>query len=1022
MGWSLLVVGTLAVGSMRAQEPDGEFVPPIGGTWEPVRSLGQPPRWKPYLGLGFGFDRLEPEYQAGPTGAIGLYRDVTNPVYGVLGVSAELYGGQRGDQADGGVRGYLDSPLFYVRGGLDWNARLQRSDFVLSITVPTTRGGWFRRAGELRLDWIPGRNHSLVLGVEVPIGQPLAGKTRPSRVSVRLPKPPRVDRLAPPPEGTGLGDVLAELDRSALWVVRLHNLFWLAGESRELYRETIDRTRRALTAFREELQARDSLLPERNTYAREIEFYHRLLDHAFGMAAGTTGDRTRAAGRPVADIARRIALEEVFLPYNRTVGQYKQPDVLGGLVARARARFIAWLELDESLDVIQSREALRVFDAWLDGLEELRRLLHSLTNDSRMHWLPLALVLRPDQHDTQEKIDRVIALGLGARFTGGNAALYLTGPQFQVELERSIHETESYHVLWIHDFRGRDDRGRPDSTAFRQTIRGYMRALIEDVRAYDRTGRLPVYLIMLDQHYYEVNDSRLWLSLLEKPLSHSVQLPGDFQWMQDSIVMLQDSLRAAVAASRRLQAEAQAFGETWIEQVIKVHVNVTNPADFSYRSRHLLGLPIGPDNVMRDHRKIVIRDVTEADPAAGEVLLAGVGVGDIYASPSWNDRAILIQGPAALAAKTAARDVLATNGLRVGQIPAPLRQAAFALDYADRVAALEKAGATARILQAHNRTGWGQKDATFVQMLLYDLVPPGTVLYVPNPLWTSFEWLAQLVAAAFRGCRVYVVAPALKNAPSAGFAPMTITQELIARLVVAGEELGDVIREDGGELHVGLYTREAPISALREDLAEVTDGFARYPFLYDLFPLAAPAWDIVRQFRDTAPVPLGGVRLEPSGTRPAVPKLHRKTQFIASGAVIAELARHPAMPNALATQLHGLAAGAVRPSESGPIPQQQRAQAPLEPIRMFDSLPADVRDSAVLYLVTGSLNNNVRSMALDGEAFAVVAGPWGLQAYFDFLLLSGVTTWVEHLEELDRLHPPFSGIKRWIARRLRRIL
>jgi hypothetical protein len=61
-------------------------------------------------------------------------------------------------------------------------------------------------------------------------------------------------------------------------------------------------------------------------------------------------------------------------------------------------------------------------------------------------------------------------------------------------------------------------------------------------------------------------------------------------------------------------------------------------------------------------------------------------------------------------------------------------------------------------------------------------------------------------------------------------------------------------------------------------------------------------------------------------------------------------------------------------------------------------------------------------MALDGEAIAIVGGAWALQAYLDFLMLSGVTTWVEHPDELERLHPPFSWVKRWMGRRLRRIL
>jgi phosphatidylserine/phosphatidylglycerophosphate/cardiolipin synthase-like enzyme len=1018
--WPLLVLlSATAFEPARAQHPPRAFVPPIGGTWDPVHSIGQPPRWKPYTVLGYGIDRTAEEARSGPSASVGVYRDLMTPVVGAIGASVEFYGGQRGDRVDAGLRAYLDSPLFYLHGGIDWNARLGRTDFVLSVAFPPARGGWAGRGGDLRIDWLPGRGHSLGVGAVLPLRQPLAGKTRPKRVSVPMPLPPRIDRLPPPPEGTPLGDALAELDRSALWLVRLHNLFWLTSRSRRLYDKTVDDARAALAEFRSELSARDQLLPDRATYAREVEFYHRLLEQSFGLAIGAVQGGAVARGRGLADLARRITLEEVFLPYNRAIGQYKQPDRLGGLVARARARFIARLAQDEPGS---NTAALRVFDAWLDGLEDLRRLLGTLTRDSRMHWLPLSLVLRPDEHDTQEKIDGVIALALGNGFQAGSAALFLNAPQFQLELTRTLHETESYHVLWIHDFKGRNELGEPDHVAFAQASAGYLEALIRTVQAYDRTGRLPVYLILLDQHYYELSGSRLWMDLLERPLGHRLRQPAPFRWMEDSIAVLQAKLRAAVAGSRRLQAEAQAFGAQWIEQVVKVHVNITNPADLSFRSRHLLGLPIGPDNAMRDHRKIVIRDVTEADPAAGEVILAGVGVGDVYASAWWDDRALLIQGPAALAAKAAAREVLEAHGLRGDRLPAPLRPAPFALDYAARVEALQAAGATARVLQAHNQTGWGAKDATFVQMLLYDLVQPGTTIYVPDSLWTSFEWLAQLVAAAFRGCRVYVVAPALTNAPAAGFASMAITQELITRLVLAALELGDVIREDGGELRIGFYTRQAPIGALRQDLAEVTATYARSPFLHGVVPLADSAWAVIRRYRDAETIPADTAPLPRAGWEGRWPKLHRKMQFFGSASLLAALGIHPGLPGALDAALGANAEAAVHPAQSGPIPAQARAAVAQRMYRVYDALPAGTRDSSVLYLLTGSLNKDVRSMALDGEVLAAVAGPWALQGYLDVLLLSGVTTWVERLEEVEELLPSYSWLKRWLGRRIRRLL
>jgi hypothetical protein len=1042
-----IAVGMLAVCTARpaaAQVLEGDrFVPPIAGGWEPVQSIGQPARWQPFIGFGFGVDEAARAPQVGATGSIGVFRPILNPLFG-LGTSAQVYFGQRGELVDAGGRVYGSLPAFFIHAGMDYNARLNRTDLILSAEAPTVRGGWFRRGGQMRIDWIPGRGHSLVIGATVPVAQPLAGRTRPRRVDVPLPQPPAVRRLGPPPAGTPVREAIEEVRNSLSWISTLHHVFW-ASDARGFSRlAALEHTRRVLGGLRQQMVVRDTLLPGRNTYEREVQYYHDTLDRAFALAvgarsadahagddarAGTTDDDARATrdndagwndgvGRVLSERARRIALTEVVLPYNRTVGQYKKPDELDGLIARARARFVAVLALDDALDEAAVHTSLQVFDTWLGSFEQLRASLDAVTNDSRMHWLPLAFVLRAEEHETQGQIDGLVDVALGRGFTGGNATLYINAPQFQWELIRTIHEAEVYHVLWIHDFRGRNELGEPDGIGFHQAVNGYMRAMLHRIRRYDDTGTLPVFILMLDQHSYDIYDSRVWLDLLERPLTHAFRLPPRLAEVQRSIEVLQDSLRAAIAASRRLSAEVAAFGPEWITDVVKVHVNVTNPSDLSFRTSRLLGLPIGADNLMRDHRKIVVRDVTEADPGAGEVILTGVGVGEKYTSARWEDRGMILQGPAALEAKNRARATLERHGLRGDALPRPLRPLPFALDYAERVRALQAEGATARALQAHNRTGFGDKEATFVQMLLYDLAPAGTVIYVPDSLWANYEWLAQLVSAALRGCHVFVVAPAAAHAPSSGFPQMSVMQELVSRLVIVQEQLGPVIAAAGGELHVGLYTRASAIDHLPARLDEVVRNFDRFPFLHDLFTLDDAAWAVVRGFRD-APAPEVELAEDVRG-RP--PQMHRKTQLIASRELLAALGRSPGMREVLPGLLRAETESLALPAESGRLTGQQRIAPSGELLELFRRLPPELQLAAPVYFAVGSLNKDVRSMALDGEVLAVVAGEWALQAYLDFLLLSGAVTWVTSLEEVDALLPPHTNLERWIGRLLLRQL
>lgn len=1020
-GLALLAVAFAFAGVSAQEGPPEPYAPPIAGGWEPVRSLGQPPRWKPFLLLGYGHDRSEAGEAAGPTASLGVFRDFFNPVYGALGMSAEVYAGQRGDLFDLGLQAHLASPATFLHGGVDWNLRSGRADPTIGLSTPVRRGGWPARGSQLRIDWIPGRDRSVVLGFTFPLRQPLAGRTRSRTVDVELPDPPP-GRVAPAPTGD-VARAVAALTESMRWLAGLNGFFWLTSFSGLDHEANVVETRQALSDFRRELQARDSLFAGQHSYEQEVQFYHRTLDVAFGRALGVPGDDAAELGRTAADVARRAVLEEVVFPYNRAVGRYKQPDVLDGLAARARARFIAWLELRDDVRETDRAEALGVLDAWLEAFADLRGRMSRLKRDSRMHWLPLALALRLEDHETQADLDDLVERALGRGLVGGNAVLDIDAARFQAELRRTIHETETYHVLWIHDYRGRNALGVPDRIGFSQTVEGYLEALLRHVQAYDEVGRLPVFLLMLDQQFYEANDGRLWLDLLESPLGHAMGSRTGNPDMERVIAALQDSLRGAVAGSRRLQAEAEAFGADWIGRVVKVHVNVTNPSDFTFRSRRLLrrGPPLGADNLMRDHRKIVIRDVSESDPARGEVILAGVGVGEHYASPTWDDRALVLTGPAALEAKTMARGVLERHGLEGPSLPAPLRPAPQAGDYASRLRALEDRGATARVIQTHNRTGWGEKDATFLQMLLYDLAPRGTLLYVPDSLWTSYEWMAQLVSAALRGCHVYVVAPALANAPSAGFPQMAMMQELMTRLVVVAEEFGDVIAEAGGSLEVGLYARTAPLDDLAGVLADVDSTFAANAFLRDLFPFDDQALAVIRRLRDgSAPV------IEQRVVADAVerlPKMHRKTQLIASASAVRALAAAPEMAEIL-DETFALAAGR---SAAPAAPGANNGVAPSGPsarlMEVYERLEKERAFSdPILYFLTGSINKNVRSMALDGEVLAAIAGPWALQAYVDFVVLSGGVVWVNDVEDLRTLLPPYSRMQRMLGRWLYPVL
>ena len=195
------------------------------------------------------------------------------------------------------------------------------------------------------------------------------------------------------------------------------------------------------------------------------------------------------------------------------------------------------------------------------------------------------LALTFDQYDDQIEVDSLIGRVVGHPFTDHNALAYMRSTDLPLEIARSILAARQYHVLWTHEFMGREWYTRAiDDVGYRMVA----------VRRYDSTGVIPMYMILHDQYFYETSDGRLWLTILEDPLDASMRIKGDDGTRERHLRERQDELRAAVAGSRRLQQDARATddAERWLRNTIKVHVNVGNPSDFSFRSSHIIpGIP-----------------------------------------------------------------------------------------------------------------------------------------------------------------------------------------------------------------------------------------------------------------------------------------------------------------------------------------------------------------------------------------------------------------------------------------------
>jgi hypothetical protein len=600
-------------------------------------SMGQPPRWHPYASIlgslsrskhGFGF-------------AVGSHRFILNPIGGLLGASGELVGNRIGGDDNFDVRAIAAVPVLGIGIGADWCLTCSEIDALVTFQTALRRGGVLGRGTTIRFDWMPSRGGMKSLGLQFPLFQPFAGKTRAPRTTASIGPARMLDR--PGSMRVRLDDsverVLEPIPEAARLIAAYSNLY--SSKSREM------------------LGASQHGRFSGRAFDAVVRMHHAALTNAFRIVL-----RDSARARLVGEKARATVLEHVILAFNALFGQAKEPSTPGAMLANARERFASWLRDSTDLDDA-SRERLRqVLGRWLDLLADLQREQFSQQRDSRFIWLPPQLALAPEEYDEQEEVDRLLGRVVGRSITGNNALTYLRTADLPLEIARSILAARRYHVLWTHDFTGRRPSGRLDQISYTMVADAYLPALTAAVQRYDSAGTIPQFLILLDAFYYHGRGGQLFMDILQDPLNAPVALRNDeareARHLEDRLV----ALRSAVAQSSRLQREAAANGgASWLARLIKVHVNITLPSDFSFRSSHIVPpIPFTPDNIVRDHRKIVFYDLVDADPYEGQLLVAGTGIGEHYASATWEDRGFRVRGPGALEARDAALRTLRANG------------------------------------------------------------------------------------------------------------------------------------------------------------------------------------------------------------------------------------------------------------------------------------------------------------------------------------------------------------------------
>ena len=982
-----------------------------------IHSMGLPSRnefsWGPMLVV----DQVAEESKFGGQLYAGWTRFLKSPLFGV-GLRAEGYAEYVEEREfDGGGRLFgLIKPVF-LQAGVDYAIEKENAAFILSLAFPLKRGGLFGRGGEFRLDWLPNRNQTFNVGFQLYFGQAYRGKSRPKQSKAELPKTSsrqnqtKTEELSPE-----LLHTLAQIAHAADWMNH-YTLPFLDQKQIDGGDNSFLHTVRSL---QEHINLSDADYPEGHHFNAEIALYHQMLEEAFGLAVGD-----RDTGRHIANQVRERIFQDVIVPYNRLLGRRKKHDSLLGYGEYASTQLTNWLDESQQLSETQETTVLTIFAKLLRMLEENRKRTKSAWGGSEFVWLPLQYGLRPQQYDTREEMNGILEFVAEEPFSDANRIYYVINEQFQPEAGRMISRAEDYHVLWIHDYRGVNAVGDPDSISFRQTVHVYFQALLNAVRNYDKTGKIPVYLIFIDQYFYELTDGRFWLRFLENPLDYHLRLPEKYQdWIQE-FKDVQEELKQAVAASKRLQEDAENYGKHWIKNSVKVHVNVTNRADFSFRSGGLFtGLPFIPDDLMRDHRKLSFYDVTEEDPGKGAALYSGMGIGEQYVGPSWDDRAMLVQGPMLLSLKDEARRLLEQQGFTWDEIPAVLRRYPKPGDYPEMLDALRQQGWNASLMEVHNQTGYDRKQLNALKATLYTLMPAGSTIVIPDGFWNAPLFSSLLAGAALRGCQVLTIAPSPENSTFTGAFPLqSRTQELLSRLVLIQQELKEELEAVGGMLKVGIYNRNANLGDPKI-FDEFSEGIQNNPFLKEIFPFPEEVYTMLAELiQDVETSDYHASYLAEDAVK-RKPKLHMKINFFLSGEVKPLLAQ-PGWDDFFRGYIEYREKFMIRNDhyvDVKDVPESLRETFNEIAQRYRGALNYEERQKAMGYLTIGSQNHNYRSLMMDGEVALVVANAASLNVLMDMFFLSGISIWVDDLETLESYLPPYKGWKRSFSRYLMKAL
>ena len=223
--FAIFLVLSFPLPAMAARNAAPTDRPPDQGGY--TRAMGIPSLFKNTVGLEYLSYHTTSDHALGALVTAGTTRYIGSPVVGILGLGLEGYLGGHASETDAGGRAYLTIPSLLIGAGVDYSATSHESDLVLKLDVPARRKGIIGSGSAVTLRWLPHREQTFAVGLNIPIGDRNAGRTRPQSDYVKMDnrEPARLQAEKMGAVDSTFVASLRSLRVRAAWVARLTQPF-----------------------------------------------------------------------------------------------------------------------------------------------------------------------------------------------------------------------------------------------------------------------------------------------------------------------------------------------------------------------------------------------------------------------------------------------------------------------------------------------------------------------------------------------------------------------------------------------------------------------------------------------------------------------------------------------------------------------------------------------------------------------------------------------------------------------------